>query len=143
MICHTEGMRYWLAPLGLALLGLACAQPQSFTEGAICLDAVAVADFADGDELQLEIILDDCMACPKDFRAGCQVSREGDEITVHAHGEYSPRRGPCDSCIALKTACNIGGLPQGTYTIRSGDNTRGLTLPAPAPVTRDPLCAGD
>lgn len=135
-------MRYWHVPLGLALLGLACGGPQTFTEGAICVEAGALADFQEGDALALEVILDDCMACPKDFGAGCDVSRDGDIITVNAHGRYSPRRGPCDSCIVLKTACNVGGLSPGTYTIRSGDNELEVTLPGPDPAQLDPLCGG-
>lgn len=135
-------MRSWLVIPGLALLGLlACAEPHTYTEGAICLEQAALADFEDGDLLALEVILDDCMACPKDFGAACEVSRDGDIVTLDARGSYTPRRGPCDSCITLKTACNIGGLSPGTYKIRSGDNELELTLPAQAPVALDPLCA--
>lgn len=135
-------MRYaWFAPV-LAVLASACASPERYDEGVICLDPAAPADFKDGDPLELTVILDECMHCPKEFNAGCDVSREGNEITLDVSGIYKPRTGGCDACIILKTGCTVGGLSAGTYTIRSGSEELTITLPSPDPVQLDPVCAG-
>jgi hypothetical protein len=135
-------MRYaWLAPILVLASASACAEAHRYEEGTICLDPAAPADFQDGGALELTIILDDCMRCPKEFDARCDVHREGQVITVEAGGFYEPKTGGCSSCIELKTSCTVGDLPLGTYTIRSGSEELKVTLPSPDPVQLDPLCA--
>lgn len=129
----------WLAPL-LLVFASACAEHHNYVEGDICLDPAALSSFAAGDELEIVVLLDDCMACPKDFAADCEVDRNGDVIDLHAHGSYTQRRGPCDTCLQFKVACVVGGLSPGTYTIRSGDNQVEVTLPQADPPQLDPVC---
>lgn len=129
----------WLAPL-LLVFAPACAEQHYYTEGDVCLDPAAVASFAEGDELEVVVLLDDCMACPKEFTADCDVERKGDVITLHAHGTYTQRNGPCNSCLDLKVGCVVGGLPPGTYTIRSGVHEVEVTLPQADPPKLDPVC---
>jgi hypothetical protein len=131
----------WLAPLLLALAP-ACADEHKFTEGNICLDAGALASFAEGDRLEVVVLLDDCMACPKEFSADCDVEREGGLITLHARGWYTQRSGSCDTCLDLKVGCVVGGLSPGTYTIRSGEHEVKVTLPQAEPPQLDPVCDG-
>lgn len=129
----------WLVPL-LLVFAPACAEQHNFSEGEICLDAPALASFAEGDELEIVVLLDDCMACPKDFTVNCEVERDGDTINLLAAGSYTQRSGPCDSCLDLKVGCVVGGLSPGTYTIRSGDNELQVTLPQADAPQLDPVC---
>jgi len=133
-------MRYaWLVPL-LLVFASACAEQHNYSEGEICVDAPALASFAAGDEVEFVVVLDDCMACPKDFTANCDVERQGSTITLHAGGVYTERSGPCDSCLTLSIACVVGGLEPGNYTVRSGDQTLEISLPQAEAPKLDATC---
>ncbi|HEY8376815.1 MAG TPA: hypothetical protein VIK91_10015 [Nannocystis sp.] len=135
-------MRYaWPVPL-LAVLASACPSPEHYDEGIICIDPDVPANFQEGDVVSFTVILDECMHCPKEFNAACSVTRDGDEITLDVGGYYKKRQGGCEACIILKTACEIGGLSPGTYTVRSGSHKLVVNLGSDDPVELDPACDG-
>lgn len=131
------------APLLALSLALACGATNTFDEGTICLaDADAPATFQAGDDLELRVILDDCMSCPKDFHADCASSRDGDTINLSAGGSWKRDNvGACPAvCLELSATCVLRDLEPGTYTIVSGSNKLTVTLPSTDPVAQDEAC---
>lgn len=136
-------------PLHALLLAAAlpgCGTTHEFDEGTICLaDQPALMSFQDGGDVELKVILDPCMGCVETFDAACSTSRDGDTITIDAHGGWSEKGavGGCAAvCIELAATCVIRDLPVGTYKLVSGSNQLTVTLPLAAEIEQDAHCAG-
>lgn len=142
VLCHTAGMR--ITPL-LLILGLAACAGESYFEGAICPAPDAIAAFEDGDDLEVQVILDDCPpGCAGDFDAACSVMREGNTIELDARGSFRKRGGACTAaCQPVVATCIIGNVPAGTYTINSGSHSLEVTLPSDEPPNYEATCPYD
>lgn len=74
-------------------------------------------------------------ACVQNEQAACTVTRHRDELRVHSVHAYDPPD-PHQGCIALcgtvRATCVSEPLPSGEYTIRHGDRSYPLAVPAAA-----------
>ncbi|MBL9106201.1 MAG: hypothetical protein JNL82_35085 [Myxococcales bacterium] len=132
-----------IAPL-LCLLALAACGPESYFEGPICPKPEALAEFMDGDNLSIEVILDDCPpGCGGNSSVSCEATRMGDEIDLDARGTYQKKggNGSCAAvCVPIVATCNVAGLDAGTYTINSGSHSLKITIPSDDPPNYEAAC---
>jgi hypothetical protein len=144
-----------LCPCGLVTLLFAClvgcvTHVEFEDQGEVCLFSRAVAGdslqdqfwpwrndstaFHSGDVVLVRVVFDDCIsACSQEREASCTVTRDGTEITLHSRGHYEKDTGPgsCTSnCKTLVADCTIGPLPDGSYTVRHGEQTYQLGIPS-------------
>jgi hypothetical protein len=135
-----------ITPL-LFTLTLGACSPNSYFEGAICPKPEVIADFAEGDDLEVEILLEDCLpGCGGDSQTECHVTRDGSTIDIDAQGVYKKKgaNGACAAvCQPLVATCVIGNLSAGTYTLNSGSHTLEITLPSDDPPKYESICGLD
>ena len=139
--------------LAFLLLATSCSTDERRkNQGAVCVlsdegqqwDQPQV--FSAGAPLRLKYILDDCLSssCDTDREASCDVVLEGDLIRVETRAKWTAQTGiaACTSdCGLLTASCTTPPLPEGTYTVRSGDQETVVTVPSQserAPCTRQP-----
>lgn len=131
-------------PLLILTFLLGACGDRAYFEGAICPAADEVAMFADGDDLKLQIVFEDCLpGCGGNTFTECDVVRDGDTIEIDARGSYDKKggNGACAAvCRPLIATCVIGGLDVGTYTINSGTHSLRLTLPSDDLPELESLC---
>ena len=131
------------SPLVLLLALTACG-PEAYYEGAICPAPEALAEFTDGDDLDIIIMLDPCPpGCGGDTRTECHVTREGNTIDIDAQGTYQKRGGTAGCaavCRPLMATCTVGNLDAGTYTIHSGTHSLEVTIPSDEPPDYESDC---
>lgn len=132
-----------IAPL-LCLLALGACGPETYFEGPICPKPEALAEFMDGDDLSVDIILDDCPpGCGGNSSVSCDISRMGDTIEIDARGHYQKKggNGSCASvCRPIIATCTIGDLSPGTYTLNSGSHSLEITIPSDDPPNYEAAC---
>jgi hypothetical protein len=134
-----------ITPL-LTLLALGACGPETYFEGAVCPAPELLAEFEDGDDLDIVIVLDPCPpGCGGDAQTECSVTRDGDTIDIDAQGQYRKRSGGAAGCTAvcrpLTATCTVNNLDAGTYTIHSGTHSLEVTLPSADPPKYDPDCS--
>lgn len=133
-----------IVPLA-TLITLAACGPEAYFEGAICPAPEVLAEFSDGDDLEVLIVFDECLpGCGGDTQTECTVTRDGDNIEIDARATYRKRGGATAGCAAvcrpLATTCAVTGLEPGTYTITSGTHSLAVTLPSDDPPAYDKEC---
>lgn len=131
-----------MLPLCITLAIAACG-PETYVEGAICPAPEALAEFVDGEDLDIIVMLDDCPpGCGGDIQTECHVQRAGGTIDLDVQGTYRKRGG--NSCAAvcrpLAVTCRVGSLPAGTYEVHSGSHSLEITVPTDDPPTYDESC---
>lgn len=130
-----------ISPLTL-ILALAACGPETYAEGAICPAPEVLAGFADGDDLDVVIMFDDCPpGCGGETQVECSVHRQGSTIDIDATGYLHKRGGSCAAvCRPLSVTCTVGDLAAGTYTIHSGSHSLEVTIPSDDPPAYEPTC---
>lgn len=132
-----------IAPL-LCLLALAACGPEIYTEGPICPAPETLAEFVDGGDLRVDVLLDDCPpGCGGNFQTSCNITRQGDAIDLDARGTYQKKggNGACAAvCMPIYASCTINDLPAGTYTLHSGTHALEVTIPSDEPPDYEDEC---
>lgn len=124
------------------ILALGACGPDTYFEGAICPAPEVLAEFQDGDDLDVVVVFDDCPpGCGGNTQVECNVQREGSTIDIDATGYYHKRGGSCAAvCRPLTVTCTIGDLQAGTYTINSGSHSLEVTIPSADPPAYEAIC---
>ena len=93
----------------------------------------------------LQYFVADCLSssCDRDRSASCDAVLEGDVLRVETQAAWTVEQGePCtDDCRRLTASCSTPPLPDGTYTLRSGDQEVAFSVPSRvelAPCTEAP-----
>ncbi len=120
----------------IAILGALCAcnPPENVVidSGRVCVEPEAVADHEASADLILTVRLDECIsACAQDTEATCDARLDGDEIVVHSEGRWADSDETCIAvCASLEAECVVEDLPPGEYTVRHGEASWPLVVPA-------------
>lgn len=99
-------------------------------EGAVCLSS------ASGDDLRIQVVLDECAIYCSEIEASCGASLRGDTVQLMGQGRSSvaDARLDCpDTCLVVEARCTLEDVPPGIYTLRYGSRTTQIELPILSP----------
>lgn len=122
-----------IIPLVLALFACVFEQWEPVSqidEGTSCLEA-ATADGTGTITVDADVCLSS--SCDRNGTSSCEATLDGTTITVTSEFSWETATGigvACtDDCGMLSAACDVGPLPEGTYTIVHGTETTTVTVP--------------
>lgn len=126
--------------LALVLSSAAC---ESDEEPIIVSGATACVSSVGADApTVLGVGFDGCEPCSEFRGKSCEVTLDGNVISVRASATFEPPGdGPCvDICRTIEgVSCNLPALDQGTYELQF----EGRSAPFEIPFVGDPLCVGN
>src|SRR5690606_10556990 len=92
----------------------------------------------------VEVDFHQCVSssCDTVVESSCEVTRDGDTLTVTATATIASKGGTCTLDCGMTTAsCETPALAAGSYQLVYGDMQTTLTVPAATP--GEPTCAGE
>jgi hypothetical protein len=101
-------------------------------QGAVCMSQ------ASGEDLRIQVILDECASYCSEIEASCSASMQGNTIQVIGEGRSTVANGLLDcpaACLVVETRCTLEDVPPGVYTVRYGLQASQIVLPVSAPQT--------
>lgn len=101
--------------------------------GRLCIESVA--DAGDDQPLHVGVVFPTCLSssCDAALDESCTVTREGTSLRVVSSARVrslGPGHACTDDCGFLIAQCKSPPVPAGTYTVRYGDKSKRVTLPA-------------
>lgn len=119
-----------MRPLMLPLLLVGCdtTSALSGTDATLCVEADLDAD----DRLAVEVTLECISGSAHDLLLACEVTTEGDVVTLSASWSYDLPNEVTLDCNQHVAQCGSDVLAAGSYTLTDGSLTHEVILPAPA-----------